>query len=255
MVTKFEEAIGCTINNRKLRTAIQKHKTILSELEAYKKYGFTQDSLSALGDKMLRIVAKKIESESVYTTIPEEVHSNQFMYYYVCDTGLDKYFKAATKVYTNQKKIYHEYGTFFEAIVAGIFLSHGDKELERFCKNYFEEMSLLVNIFQKKAKVLTIDEVKKILKQDSTNFAILKYIVEELNDYTLVINRSKRKKKKKKWGLYIHFHIKKINQPGNIQYYFRDSGDDLNKLKEKICLKALKKIDPAHIRNINIMKK
>lgn len=149
MVAKFEEAIGYKFKNRKLRLAICRHKSVVPLETALERYDFDQESPALLGDRMLKNVINIKGESDIYTAFPSQmIQTNKFMYHYVWDMGWVDYLHIVP-VFKNKKDMYHEYGTFFEAIGAGIYLEYGYKEFEKFALRYAYDMSPMVYMLGK----------------------------------------------------------------------------------------------------------
>jgi dsRNA-specific ribonuclease len=171
MVTKFEETLGIAIPDRKLRVAICNHKSIIHPIEAINRLGYEQESLASLGDRLISLAVHNYnilnKSQKIKNSL---VESNRYMYYFVQDTGLAK-FCNIDKDCEVIKTIYHEYGTFFEAIIGGLYLSHGFNVVKDYLLYYFDEMS--ISIFLEKK--VELSDILKILETTHTSkYFILK---------------------------------------------------------------------------------
>ncbi len=238
MVTKFEEDIGFEFD-RKLRLAICAHKSHVHQSLALKKYGNNQEALALFGDRLIKDIGKMYEDKEVYMVLPTNMlYSNKFMYHYIWDMGWHKHLKIKA-TYSAKKKEEHEYGTFFEAIVAGIHLQHNFLAAHDFVINYFREMTSLVHIFggtDFKYNVICLDI-------PGTHYHYLKSLMLVLFNSHVKIREST----KSRYGVELQISIPKPNcdQADTRSYY--ESRGNYEKSIETAASKAIAAIDNEYI--------
>jgi dsRNA-specific ribonuclease len=227
--TKFEEKIGYTFKKTKLRSAILHHKSLVSDTNAYQKWGYYQHDLAYDGDAIYRLVLTRymqskefaIVSHSIpikkYTEIRNILQSNEFMQFVVNRHKILNFLKTNRGLKQgNTSQMIHPCGTFIEAIIAAIFIDSGDSFDE--CYNYF---SRIISPYITEYFLIFIEQNRNPLEVCIYLPALLAIVSSQ--KYKLSFGIRKQQKKIIKDGLvegYVSFHFKIDNNPVHLHKAF-----------------------------------
>lgn len=140
MTTRLERTLGFTFATPDLRRAACCHQSIYSVLEALERYGFDQESLALYGDRLAANFLSKYRREYPEQLLyPAKFLSNHYMAHYVHDQDWTRHLRY--RFDPDSKKAEHEFGTFFEALLAARYLSVGFERSYRFFEGYVRDMT------------------------------------------------------------------------------------------------------------------
>ena len=185
-LTRFERTLGLSIPNRNLRLAVCRHKSVLATSASHAKYGYAQDTLAVFGDRLVNTAAQRTQQKGLFEHLPKDkINSNEYMYHYVWDSGLARFLQIDTTQYSKPKALYHQYGTYFEAIVAALYYCHGFQVLEKFLDAYFVDLTLYAYLSRRRKKVAkhqayrNLEYAQAVLDTSGTAYHLLKSVVED----------------------------------------------------------------------------
>lgn len=176
------------ITKTNLIRAICRHKSYLDKHIAISRYKYEQESLASLGDKLIAFAAKEYCAENKYNkSLANILNSNECMYYFVQDIGLAQYL-LYDKSRMNRKRIQHTFGTFFEAIVAGIYVEYGwDKVKNYILQDYIHELSIVIKILTNK----NLQSALHFLYDNQSDYRTLKLLIEKTMHSSIKISEKK----------------------------------------------------------------
>jgi dsRNA-specific ribonuclease len=244
----FEQALCLDLQNPKLVAAVCRHETIVDRMTALRRYGHEQNLLALLGDRLVSEVFKKQTSayknqqvcEINSTPAPNSnCLSNKYMYHYVHDHGLAKFLYIDTTNFS-RKMLYHEYGTFFEAIVAAIYMQKGFKVMEQWCNNYFEEMS----IFAQLEPIFSVEQALYKLNRDNSKYIELKTLVQRHFGCHLSVERIK--KNQDGYTVEVTFPMPNIRRNTLMRNVHTANRSQLTDAIEGACTNALKNLEQTY---------
>lgn len=245
MVTLFEQKLGYELPNVKLRTAIKTHKSVIPPRYAMLKYGYSQQSLAYYGDRLLHDAVTLIkEAGDIDRELVDAISANKFMYYYLCDFELVQFFNI-TQTLESEKNTHHEYGTFFEAIIAGIYLTHGYHQFLKFVVHYITEMSIVSKLHYNDLKVNNLHYVLADLKRDGTKYFLLCNLVRKVFKRKFDIVQPKKSKPGNR-RITLNITVPDIGSNTVTNKSYKSQAKTLHEAVEEVARQTLEDIDPIH---------
>ncbi len=241
--TKFELAIGYSFRNKQLKRAIQHHASVLHKFKATARYGCYQYDLAYKGDTLLQLVYAEfffynniIYEKSKIAQIRSRFVSNKFLNSCIKAGGLSKFHKTDNDSKHNSTTLNHRGGTFFEAIIWGIYIDSGRQMMKviEFCKTYYFPY-ILNSLAQENNQVYTLSNDKY-----EEYFNLTKNILTYFNNNCSIIISPTKGKDLKQGTLkgHICFHTREQNLT-LIQHSFTRFGES----EREIVLQLVKKAE------------
>jgi hypothetical protein len=142
--TKFEKAIGYRFRDQKLKRALLHHSSSLHTSKSYEKYGYVQNDLAKCGDYLLEFLFREFFQNYQYDwskiqQIKSNYVSNAFLTSCLEHYNILQFHKTSDNKNLATKTICHRGGTFFEAIIWGIYIDSNQnmKKVLAFCNKYY----------------------------------------------------------------------------------------------------------------------
>ena len=250
--TRFEQILGLTIPNRKLRLAVCRHKSVLATSASHAKYGYAQDTLAIFGDRLVNAAAQKAQKAGLFIGLPNcDINSNEYMYHYVWDTGLVKFLHINIDKITKRKSLYRHYGTYFEALVAAIYYCHGFGVMDGFLHRYFVDMTLYAYLSRRKKSAKhqahrNLDYAQAVLDTPGTAYHLLKSVVEDHFCETLIVVTLNRTTEERA-SLRLDFELPDLSGESAQKYSVTAKGDTYKRALEAGARRALRNIETLYV--------
>jgi dsRNA-specific ribonuclease len=252
--TKFEHKIGYTFKKTKLRSAVLNHKSLVSDTNAYQKWGYYQHDLAYDGDAIYRLVLTRYMQSKEFTSLSRDIpikknteirnvlQSNEFMQFAVERHNILDFLKINGSLKReNTAQMTHPCGTFLEATIAAIFIDSKDNFDE--CYNYF---SRIICPYIKEYFLIFTEQHRNPLEV-CTYLPTLLAIVSS-QKYKLTFGIRKQQKKIIKDGFvegYVSFHFKIENNP--VHFHKTSLAKDKFKAIDGAALAALNQLKDLRV--------
>lgn len=126
--------------------ASRHHKSILVPFDSIEQYGYSQEMLHRMGDKLLfHYVTRIIQTNTDQVYFKKICISNHFLYLWLKEMDLIQFCVIEDNDTMNLETVHELYGNFFESILASIHLTYGHEKSYRFIKELIYEGWLLIN--------------------------------------------------------------------------------------------------------------
>ena len=235
----LETVLQHTFQDSDLLAAICHHESVLSSSAALQRYGYAQNDLAFRGDALMYFLAADyVCHRGLAKEFRSRLVSNRLMRLWVKEyAGLSREFVYRLSDNASEKKLNHVYGTFFEALVYGLFLEAGYESLRDYLETaYFDALVPRV-IEEMEAQ---IREAKLITGTSSKYYTELSRVVGQVFHGRLGVSCGLSNPQSSVIVTSVHFHVpeKKGKRKQHAKFVSKRSGPV--EALEEVCLQGLR---------------
>ena len=236
---QLERALRYTFTDANLLAAICQHESVLPSQQALGRYGYSQDDLAFRGDALMYFLAADyICHRGLDKEFRSRLVSNYIMRVWVEEcVPLASYLRYKSSAESSKKRINHIHGTFFEALVYGLFLDAGYVWVRDYLETHYFDMLMPRVLAQMERQM---QEARFLTTKPSKYYAELSRVVGQVFGGKLGVTHGLANNKSKVVVTTIQFHVPERKGQRKQHAKFSSKQASPTEALEEVCVQGLR---------------